>query len=256
MLRAPKHLLFAGILAPLCLASIGTAQRGVAPHDRPGARADKPDVLLLVIDDVGWPDLASVPTPNIDAIAEVGVSYDRFYSMPSCSPTRYQILFGRYGRRDGIGRIVTSYLPPAPDNPTPHHELLSLPKVAKSLGYRTAMIGKWHLGRDFLASTLEVMHAAVLDTRPAQQERNVNDVLVNVEAVMEPMLSAGHRLPVVRRQQDERLVGILAAGVAVEKSVDLAIHIANFAVVAIDVLQRVLDPFELRKGRDPVELDR
>lgn len=156
MLRTPKYHLLAGILAPFCLVSIDSAQRGLAPHDRPGTRLDKPDVLLLVIDDVGWPDLASVPTPNIDAIAEVGVSYDRFYSMPSCSPTRYQILFGRYGRRDGIGRIVTSYLPPAPDNPTPHHELLSLPKVAKSLGYRTAMIGKWHLGRDFLASTLEV----------------------------------------------------------------------------------------------------
>ena len=127
------------------------ADRGMDPARRQ-PREGKPDVLVFVIDDVGWSDLASVPTPAIDELAATGVSYERFYSMPSCSPTRYEILFGRFGRRDGIGRIVTSYLPPAPDNPTPHHELLSLPKVAKSLGYGTAMIGKWHLGRDFLGT--------------------------------------------------------------------------------------------------------
>jgi len=115
----------------------------------------RPDILIFLVDDIGWIDLEAVPTPNIDRLARRGVSYERFYTMPSCSPTRYQLLFGRYGRRDGIGRIITSYLPPAADNPTPHHELISLPKLAKALGYRTSCIGKWHLGLNFLNSTLE-----------------------------------------------------------------------------------------------------
>ena len=172
MERFSIRLLVALLLTPTLLVKHATSQGstpgqpvrvltlGSAPNPKEAppaaARNDSPDILLLVVDDVGWPDLDSVPTPNIDGLGRMGIQYERFYSMPSCSPTRYELLFGRYGRRDGIGRIITSYLPPAPDNPTPHHELVSLPKLAKARGYQTAMIGKWHLGLDYLGSTLEI----------------------------------------------------------------------------------------------------
>ena len=68
---------------------------------------NKPNIILILTDDQGWGDLSimgnnNLSTPNIDAIANNGVIFDRFYVSPVCSPTRAEILTGRYHPRGGV----------------------------------------------------------------------------------------------------------------------------------------------------------
>ncbi len=67
----------------------------------------KPNIILILTDDQGWGDLSingntNINTPNIDKLAETGVTFDRFYVCPVCSPTRAELLTGRYHVRGGI----------------------------------------------------------------------------------------------------------------------------------------------------------
>jgi N-sulfoglucosamine sulfohydrolase len=115
-----------------------------------GLAAPAPNILLILSDDVGWgsvgfqgadPDL--VRTPNIDRLAAEGRRFTDA-STPSsvCSPTRYAVLTGRYAWRTELKHGVLSYTSPLwiePGRPT-------LASVLKERGYRTAAIGKWHLG--------------------------------------------------------------------------------------------------------------
>lgn len=143
------------IAALLALASGTRAQHG-APRGAPGLERGEvahdpdpmPSVLVVLGDDFGWTDLEAVPTPNLDALAQRGMTFRRAYAYPICSPARYALLFGRYPRRDGIGSTV-SQLPPGPDNPTPPLGLVSLAeslRVTPRGRYQTGIFGKWHLG--------------------------------------------------------------------------------------------------------------
>ncbi len=115
-------------------------------------------VLLIVIDDLGWADLSCYgssfyETPRLDALARRGVRFtDAYATSPVCSPTRASILTGRYPARVGI----TNWIPGNPwgrlvGAPFFHALPRSEVTVAAALrdaGYRTAHIGKWHLGGD------------------------------------------------------------------------------------------------------------
>jgi len=116
-------------------------------------RAQSPgNVLVVVADDVGVDRIAAYgespeagPTPVIDALAAHGVLFSSAYAEPVCSPTRMAILTGRHGFRTGVG-IGTSWgsgfghgeFVPGP------HELYLAEQLAQS-GYRTGIVGKWHL---------------------------------------------------------------------------------------------------------------
>ena len=70
-------------------------------------RTTPPNVILILTDDQGWGDLSSngntnISTPNIDKLAETGATFDRFYVCPVCSPTRAELLTGRYHVRSGV----------------------------------------------------------------------------------------------------------------------------------------------------------
>src|SRR5262245_4223758 len=110
----------------------------------------KPNILLIVADDLGYADLGvhgckDIPTPNIDALANTGVRCTNGYvSCPYCSPTRAGLLTGRYQTRFGHefneGANVS-------------RDLFGLPLTEKTiadrlkpLGYQTWAVGKWHLG--------------------------------------------------------------------------------------------------------------
>ena len=111
---------------------------------------DRPNVVLVVTDDVGYGDLGSygapdVKTPNIDTLAKNGTRLTDFYAAPNCSPTRAALISGRYQQRYRIENPLGASNGPAGDQGLPATGR-SLPQLLKNNGYRTALIGKWHLG--------------------------------------------------------------------------------------------------------------
>lgn len=104
----------------------------------------KPNIILIVTDDQGWGDLgingnANVHTPNIDKLAKNGVQFTRFYVSPVCSPTRAEILTGRYHPRGGVYSTSTGGERLDLDEKT-------IAEIFQSNGYKTAAFGKWHNG--------------------------------------------------------------------------------------------------------------
>jgi arylsulfatase A-like enzyme len=110
--------------------------------------ADKPNVLILYADDLGYGELGcygfkEVPTPNIDTIAANGIRFTSGYvSAPLCSPSRAGLNTGRYQQRFGHENNNM-----APGRGLPLTET-TLANRMKTLGYATCAIGKWHLGND------------------------------------------------------------------------------------------------------------
>ena len=109
--------------------------------------AERPNVVILLADDLGWGDVGyhggKIRTPNLDRLAAEGVRLERFYACPVCSPTRAGLMTGRYPIRFGLMRAV---IPPWRKYglPTTEH---TLAEMLAEAGYRQrAAIGKWHLG--------------------------------------------------------------------------------------------------------------
>src|SRR6202000_2285611 len=76
------------------------------------AALSRPNVLIVLADDMGWGDLSSngntnVSTPKIDSIGQAGATLDRFFVCPVCSPTRAEFLTGRYHPRGGVHDVST-----------------------------------------------------------------------------------------------------------------------------------------------------
>ena len=73
--------------------------------------ADRPNVLILMADDLGWNDVgyhgSEIATPNIDQIAQAGIELDRFYTQPSCSPTRAALMTGKSPASLGVIRPIS-----------------------------------------------------------------------------------------------------------------------------------------------------
>jgi len=107
---------------------------------------EKPNVVIIYGDDVGYGDIGvngskMIPTPNIDKLAQEGLNFtDGHCSAATCSPSRFSMLTGVHGFRHGV-RV----LPPNAPLTIPLDKI-TLPKVFKKAGYKTAVIGKWHLG--------------------------------------------------------------------------------------------------------------
>ena len=97
--------------------------------------------MLLLADDLGWGDVgfhgSAIETPSIDALAAGGVDLSQFSVMPVCSPTRAALLTGRYPMRYGMQQGAT-HLPLSER---------TLAERLRAVGYRTALVGKWHLWR-------------------------------------------------------------------------------------------------------------
>lgn len=123
---------------------------------------EKPNIILILADDLGYNDLScygnrEIRTPNIDKIAAQGVRFTSFYAnAPECTPTRTALLTGRYQQRVGglecalgignVGRYDDAIRLRQSDDLGLPVEEISLARMLKSVGYNTAMCGKWHLG--------------------------------------------------------------------------------------------------------------
>lgn len=120
---------------------VGLAQVGAA-----GEKLDRPDIVVVLVDDLRWDELGCsghpfARTPNIDRVAREGMMFrNAFTTAPLCSPSRACLLTGQHVSRHGIldntNRSERS------------HELQTFPMALRKSGYRTAYVGKWHMGND------------------------------------------------------------------------------------------------------------
>jgi len=118
------------------------------------AQTEKPNIVLIVSDDMGWGDLGAygggegrgMPTPNFDRIAQEGMTFFSFYGQPSCTPGRAAMQTGRIPNRSGMTTV--SFQGQGGGLPAAEWTLAS---VLKTAGYNTYFTGKWHLGEDSYA---------------------------------------------------------------------------------------------------------
>ena len=126
----------------LCLLSMGACEQPT--EGKVDKTPNPPNVVIFLSDDQGWGDLSisgntNLHTPNIDQLAKNGLSFDRFYVAPVCSPTRAELLTGRYHLRGGVYGTSAG------------KERLDLDETTfadlfRDAGYATGAFGKWHNG--------------------------------------------------------------------------------------------------------------
>jgi len=117
----------------------------------------KPNIIVLLCDDLGYGDLSSfghpiIETPNLDKLAESGIRLTNFYSTaPVCSPSRAGLLTGRSPNKAGIYDFIPGRKK-SPDNRDLVHlqaHEVTIPSLLKSVGYSTCLVGKWHCSSRF-----------------------------------------------------------------------------------------------------------
>lgn len=132
-------------MAILVVGAIPLAAVGVESDGRPC-----PNIVMILADDLGYGDLGcygaeDLLSPNIDALVQSGIRFDNFYAnCPVCSPTRASLLTGRYPELAGVPGVIRTHAEDSWGYLNP--DLPVIAQVLKPHGYRTAIVGKWHLG--------------------------------------------------------------------------------------------------------------
>jgi len=142
------------ILTIVLLLAIGSFVR--VSH---AADADRPNIVIIYADDLGYGDVScynpqrgKLPTPHIDSLAERGMRFtDGHSSSGVCTPSRYTLLTGRYHWRTRLQRGIVGLW----GAPLIAKDRLTIAGLLKQKGYRTAIVGKWHLGWDWPMSTAQ-----------------------------------------------------------------------------------------------------
>ena len=132
-----------------CVLAAASMAALLAPAQAQNNNAGKPNVVIMLADNVGYDDLGpygagevrGMPTPRIDEFASQGLRLTQFLVEPGCTPSRAALLLGRYSQRAGLSTIILGGTPN-----TLQSSEVTLGKLFKSQGYHTGIVGKWHLG--------------------------------------------------------------------------------------------------------------
>lgn len=129
------------IILLFCCITRVNAQHGPSPDVRP-------NIVVIMADDLGYSDVGcyggEIATPNLDQLARNGLRFSRFYNASRCCPTRAALLTGLYNHQAGVGNMTR-------DERVPGYRgfltknTVTIAEVLKFAGYRTGMVGKWHL---------------------------------------------------------------------------------------------------------------
>ncbi|MEO1856490.1 MAG: sulfatase-like hydrolase/transferase [Rubritalea sp.] len=157
----------------LKIAGFGIMLTAFSPEAATAVEKDRsPNVIFLLADDLGYGDTGFngnkiIKTPHLDAMAEEGIRFTRFYSIgPVCAPTRASSLTGRHYMRLGMMDVNVGKLP---------KQEITLAKVCKANGYATGHFGKWHLGT--LSKTESPRHKDPAKDFAPPWERDYDDAL-------------------------------------------------------------------------------
>lgn len=129
----------------LFLATIAGASTACQGNETSGAAPDRPHVVIIFVDDMGYGDLGSynpgskIPTPHIDRLAAEGMRFTNAHAPGAlCHPSRYGLLTGRFPFRTDVRKW--------PTQPLIEEGQTTIASLLRDAGYNTAMVGKWHLG--------------------------------------------------------------------------------------------------------------
>ncbi len=138
----------AGVAAASLLPGANSAIAQAHAGHAAGAR---PNIILVLADDMGFSDIgcfgSEVSTPNLDRLASRGMRVNQYYNNPRCCPSRASAMTGLYSQQAGLGMMVADY----GRYPFPGYagilspKTITIPEALKTVGYNTAMVGKWHL---------------------------------------------------------------------------------------------------------------
>ncbi|QDU25106.1 Arylsulfatase [Anatilimnocola aggregata] len=135
----------------------------------------KPNIIYILCDDLGYGDVkclnpdCKIATPHVDALAKSGMTFTDAHSGSAvCTPTRYGVMTGRYAWRTKLQRGVLGGLSPSLIDPA----RMTVASLLKKEGYRTACVGKWHLGLDWIKQPGKQVNE--LNIESAQQVNNVD----------------------------------------------------------------------------------
>ena len=117
-----------------------------AVHGAHAAEAPKPNIILILMDDMGYGDIGPFGstknrTPQLDRMAREGLKLTSFYAAPVCTPSRAQVLTGCYAKRVSLPHVI---FPACPIGLNAEEH--SVAELLKDAGYATMCIGKWHVG--------------------------------------------------------------------------------------------------------------